>query len=286
MRQIVYGDVLFLFNFSIDFLVLILVGCFMHLPRRPVRLISAAILGGGYAVLSLAASFTPALGIGIHILVACLMCAVAYAPTGGVFFRLVALFYTAAVLLGGVVQALCNVLASFFGTSGVISNSKKAEIFLLYAGIAGILVFAVGRLFSRHVSRENVMVEVEERGRKIVVEGIVDSGNFLKDPLSGKPVVLIKKGAVNSIIPPQIASIIEDGGTNFPHTMQRKIRFIPADGMGGHVLMVGYIPDRICLYQKDKEKRKRTVDAVLALYSEGGRDFAGCAAIVPSVIWR
>ena len=50
VHTVVYGDVLFLLNFSIDFLVLLLAGCFLHFPRKLFRLLPAAFLGGVYAV--------------------------------------------------------------------------------------------------------------------------------------------------------------------------------------------------------------------------------------------
>lgn len=292
MRQIIYGDVLFLFNFSIDFLVLLLVGCFLSLRRRLLRLLPAALLGGAYAVLILLPDLSPAVSITLNILMAILMCVIAYAPLGGgTFLKTVVLFYAVSVLLGGAVQALCNLLAAFFGTGGLestVSGSDKAEIFMLYAVISGVVIFLAGRILSRNAGLENIMLQIEEGGKTITLNALLDSGNFLRDPASGRPVILVRQKNIESFLPSGVPRALGYGGRGdtLPPSVMRKIRVILANGMGGDVVMVGYVPDRIWLYPVNGEKNKRETDAVLAVYNDGKRDFAGCAAIVPALLWR
>ena len=292
MRQIIYGDVLFLFNFSIDFLVLLLVGCFLHLRRRLLRLLPAALFGGVYAVVILLPHLSPAAAIALNIGMAVFMCVVAYAPLGGgMFLKTVVLFYAISVLLGGAVQALCNVLAVFFGTGGIestISGSKKAEIFMLYAVISGAVIFLSGRILSRNAGLQKIMLQVEDSGKTITLAALLDSGNFLRDPASGKPVILVQEKQIASFLPVGVSGALRYGGGNdtLPPSVKRKIRVILANGMGGDVMMVGYLPDRIWLFPVNQEKNKQEIDAVLAIYNDGKRDFAGCAAVVPAILWR
>ena len=49
MQTVVYGDVLFLTDASVDFLVLLLTGSLLHLRRRAPRILAGAARGGGSA---------------------------------------------------------------------------------------------------------------------------------------------------------------------------------------------------------------------------------------------
>ena len=153
MQTVVYGDVLFLVDASIDFLVLTLVGCFFHLPRRALRILAAAILGGIYSVLSLFFSLSFFSALVLNIAVAAILCAVAYAPLPWRdFFKLVLAFYAVAVLLGGAVSALFSALADFFDTDGAVGvavDGKAALVFLLYAAVSALLIFGTGHILSR-----------------------------------------------------------------------------------------------------------------------------------------
>ncbi|MBQ8175195.1 MAG: sigma-E processing peptidase SpoIIGA [Clostridia bacterium] len=295
MHSVVYGDILFLLDTSVDFLILLLVGCFLHLRRRVLRLLAAAALGGIYSVLSLLPNWHIAFSLTVNVGVAVLICLVAYAPLGKWdFCKLVLSFYAISVLLGGAIGALYSALVDFFGTAGlgsVTGNATRARYFLIYAAVSGILIFSVGRILSRRSSVQRVTVEIEEAGKKMSVEGIVDSGNLLRDPVSGKPVILVRRAHMERILPFGVCDAFsknrQDKGTRaLSDRAKRKMRVVLANGIGGGSVLVGYLPDNISLFLDEKQKTKKAVDALVAICDGVDEDFAGCGAIVPSVLWR
>ncbi|MBQ8404697.1 MAG: sigma-E processing peptidase SpoIIGA, partial [Clostridia bacterium] len=50
MTEYIYGDVLFIINFSMDFIALFICGKIMHFRMNPWRMALAATLGGVYGV--------------------------------------------------------------------------------------------------------------------------------------------------------------------------------------------------------------------------------------------
>lgn len=288
MHTVVYGDVLFLLNFSIDFLVLLLAGCFLHFPRKLFRLLPAAFLGGVYAVLALLPDWPIPLALTVDLLVACLLCAVAYAPMGCFsFLKLVSMFYTISILLGGMLNALYGVLSDFFLTAGgVVTNEEKAKAFMLYAVIGGGLIFLLGRVFSHRSGLRSVVLEIKEGERSLQVDGLLDSGNFLRDPASGKPVILLLSKHADQIFPKGVKNAFAEGGAELPHEIKRRARLILAHGMGGDRVMTGYIPSSLRIYTKEHPGEARKIEAVIAIDEREDGDFAGCGAIVPQVLWK
>lgn len=295
MQSVVYGDVLFLLDTSIDFLVLLLVGCFLHLRRRAWRLLLAAAVGGVYSVLSLLPDLHPLLALACNLAAAILICLIAYAPLGKwELCKLVLSFYAVSLLLGGVIGALWSALAEYFGTAGlggVVGNAIRARYFLIYAAVSGILIFTVGRILSHRSGAERLTVEIEEEGKRLSVAAILDSGNLLRDPVSGKPVILVRRAHMERILPHGVCDAFsrdrqDKGSRALSDRAKRRMRVILANGIGGGSVLVGYLPDNISLFLDEKRKSKKTVDALVAVCDGGDGDFAGCGAIVPSVLWR
>ncbi len=287
MQQVVYGDVLFLINFSIDFLVLFMAGYFLHLKRRLVRIILAASIGGIYGVMILLPVLPWWGSLIFHILSAFLLCLIAYAPLGRkIFLHLFLSFFAAALLLGGILTAFYQFLSGVFEADAtqVANSAKKAELFLLYAAISAVVIFLGGRALSVRRHKREIMVEVWEGNQCVTFSGLVDSGNLLADPLSGKPVILVRRQEIFSVIPPGIAELFLNATdeSKIPQHLRRRIRVILAHGAVGEQVLFGFMPEDIYLYGRDREKNKYAVDAILAIADEHTKDFAGYGGIVPA----
>lgn len=287
MQQVVYGDVLFLVNFSIDFLVLFAAGWFLRIKRRPFRLVLAALIGGIYGVMILLPALSWWWTLVVHFLMAFCLCVIAYAPVGGrMLLSLFLSFFGAALLLGGILTAFYSFLSTFFEVSStnVVNSEKKAEMFLLYAAVSALLLFACGRILSRKRSKREIMVEIWVGDKAVTVCALVDSGNLLADPLTGKPVILLREQEALAVIPSQVLAFLHQNmdESRLPLHLRRRVRVVLANGAVGKRMLVGYLPDDVYLYGKDCEKNKYAVDAILAIAEHEIKDFAGYGGLVPA----
>ena len=74
MTEEIYGDVLFLINFSMDFLSLFITGKIMHLKMNKWRLLASATVGGVYGVASLFFPLDGVLLVLANVVCAFMMC--------------------------------------------------------------------------------------------------------------------------------------------------------------------------------------------------------------------
>ena len=155
----------------------------------------------------------------------------------------------------------------------------------IFFGIAGTAATLIG-LFKRHFTfqrqEKTVTLSLSARGRSTVVSALVDSGNLLADPLSGRPCIVLHPDAAQWLLPRDVLDFWESGGvdpTLLDAATARRIRLIPAETVGGHDLLVGYVPDRVEVLGE----AARVVDALLVLGKEGER-YAGNEALIPSVL--
>lgn len=134
--------------------------------------------------------------------------------TPGLFLRAVILFHGAAFLLGGILYACLGAL----GRSAAVHTLPAA----VCAIIAAYVVTLVWR--SEKKRRENILVGVEllDKNVRIVTLALIDSGNSLHDPISGRPVSVVERSVLEGRIPLE---------------RPEKFRLVPYHTLGGRGVM-------------------------------------------------
>lgn len=287
--KVVYVDVLFLINLCMDFLALRISGGVLHLPARRLPLLFASFLGGAYAVMAALYPGNAAIGAVIGFLTAVLLCVIAYGGVCryGLYPWLFALFYGTSWLLGGMIGAFYGFLERFFVhrqellTALTEGDGKIAFFFATVVSVGVIFGLLRGRLSAVRQERSvSLRLTVGNASREVLA--LVDSGNFLRDPLSGRPCLLITRAVAKGLLPPTVIRFAEEGA-KVPSSLGeagRRIRLIPADSVGGHTLLVGYLPDRVEILT---DKTAKATDAVI-VFADGHSDFSGYGALIPSIL--
>ncbi len=287
MEQIIYADTLFIINFSMDFLALFLSGKILFARMRTVPLLLAASLGALYAVASL---FLPGNGVItflINLAVPIVMCMIVFGYHPGVLIRAVLLYFGISLLFGGgmtVIFLLINRgMALSFMPASTINTTDKISIYIFFpaALFCALLSYLVGRLFRHQKSQQTITVLLESGDTRISIECLNDSGNLLYEPLSGKPVIILTQDKMQEILPTALRVLFRRRDPSLLATLDarlvRRIRLIPATGIGYSGLLWAYLPDRILVNGIEK-------DAYIAAPEENSTDFSGHEGILPYIL--
>ncbi len=289
MPDAIYADLLFLVNFSMDFLCFYLCARLLHKPLSLWRGMLASALGGVYAVAVLFLTVGKVLAFVLDIAVCLALCACAFAAKGERFrsiLRLTGVYLLVSMLLGGVMTALFEQLNRIPGlTENIEEDGLFTWVFLGLALVSAWLTSLWGRCFRRVARHQRVTVIIEQEGRRAELSGIVDSGNLLRDPISGKVVIPSNAKQLYGVAPSHLlraatAVRVSDAIEDLPSSLMRQVRLIPARGATGERLLIGWCPEHIYL-RNENEQTEREVSALIAptKLSEK-RD--GIAALVPS----
>ena len=189
---VIYVDTLFLLNALVDYLLLLAAARLAGEPLRRLRFALGAALGGLYAV----AIFLPGLGFLAHPLCrlasAALMLLTAYGGSrrllrqGVLFLALTCAFGGGVVaigLLGGTGLSLGN---------GVFYSALDLKVVLLSAAVCYGVIALVFQRLGRHSAASGELARLRLRlgERSVELTALVDTGNTLTDPVSGRPVVV------------------------------------------------------------------------------------------------
>lgn len=191
----VYLDELFLLNFAVDYIVLWATARMSAAPFRRLRLLLGAAAGGVYAVAAYF-GFARLDCLAAKILAALAILLISFGfVSGKLFLRRVLTFFVFSFLLGGIAYSASLMLG------GSIEEGMIAAPWILRAAIL-VSALAVGIIgsFSRGsaVQREagSVRVRLTLGGRSAEFDALRDSGNTLRDPLDGAPVLVAELDAL------------------------------------------------------------------------------------------
>lgn len=289
MEQVIYADVLFAVNFSMDFLSLYITSKIGQTRPRAWPMIFAATIGALYATAAVFAETGGAAGVVINVAVAWLMCYVCFGGGGAAYvIGRTLLFYGVGFLLGGVMTAFYGLLGSLGGRIGsrtavingdlaTLTGSTPLPTLILLAGIAALLCLVFGRLYDRKKSVKTAELEIAFGGCSISVEALCDSGNLVRDPLSGLPVIFICAKKLRELIPLPLADVLISGSTEAAAALEgelaRKICVISLSGIKEKSIVPGLRADSVTV----NGIRKSACICCTGEASYGGRD-----CLVPS----
>ena len=254
MKQILYGDVLFFVNFTMDFLTLYVTAQILHRKVRPLRLAFGSAIGAIYGVAACFMSGWLLFQIAVNVAVSLLMCYITF--EGGVL-SCCALFYGSGCLLGGAMTALYGAIGRFSNTHAVLVDegyrTLSGEIPLgwmaVVAGLTGAAAIAGGRLSKRRAMAKTCDVIIRENGVDYACIGMLDSGNLLVDPLGGRPVIVMSKTVLAPLLPVELRSAFLGGDPDallsLPPSLARRVRLIPSHSVGGDAILLAFSPDHL-----------------------------------------
>ncbi|MBQ6876373.1 MAG: sigma-E processing peptidase SpoIIGA [Lachnospiraceae bacterium] len=208
MQYTVYVDVLFLVNWVMDYVLLWAVCAVMGLQRKKVRLGLAAALGAGWVCVIAVFSLPYLIKEGVTWLgISSLMIWIACRPRKlSDFLNRICVLYLVAFLAGGGLN-----LIYFHTSAGVylkqvvlgIQKVNSSGVGVILGSIAMILTVTkmLDTMEKQKKRRKNRYVaELYFGERRVLVDGFIDTGNRLKEPITGKIVHILQEDVAASLM--------------------------------------------------------------------------------------
>ncbi len=288
MEQTVYADLLFLVNFSMDFLCFYITSAILHKKLSVLRSLLASIGGGVYSVAVLFAHIVPPFGLVLDAAVGALMCAAVFIEKKTKPSRVImctAVYIGVSAALGGMMTALFNLLNTLELPLELLETNSEGIpvwLFALLAAVSGAATLAGGRFFREKQSEKSARIEITLEGRTVSLYAVCDNGNLLRDPVSGKCVIIGDLSALRRILPDEIIKAVRENDASYisklPPEYARRVRLIPASSIGGVSMLYAFSADRIKVAGEDGEMHE--TDALFAP-STIGSSAKGYEALLP-----
>lgn len=281
METYVYGDVILLENFIMNFIILWCTAKLLKHKRSWMLLAIAALLGAFYALGSyfpeLNNFYTPFMKIIFSIFII----TIAYLPHHiKDFAKLIAVFYIISFVFGGAAFGLFYFLNGLkyisYGTFYIKDFPVKTLIVAIL--IAYFVVKYSWDFVQYRVKRERIITELNILldNKKAAIMALVDTGNALNEPITKAPVVVAEYSSIKELLPQDVQEIFEKDNQNdfnlIAHIMSNsdlvtRFRVIPFKSLGkDNGMLLGFKPDEIQLI--DQGKKQSIKNIIIGIYNK------------------
>lgn len=250
MIKTVWGDLLFFVNFCMDFQCLFLSAKLLRRPFSVWRGALASALGAVYAVAALFWQTNGLLALLADLGVGLLMCIGVFLGRDLKIRRILipfGVYFVVSFAVGGAMSGMAALLSHVELPLGD-SNEVSSPLFFLLAAAGGALTFLWGRFCERRAKGSRAVLQLWLEGRESTLRCMVDTANLLRDPVSGKCVVIVSDARREVLLPQALSAVVEKGDpaglSALPMTLARRIRLLPTATVTGEKLLLAVLPDR------------------------------------------
>ena len=270
-----------------DYLALYITAKIMHLKPKNKMLTLSATVGALYSLIIIALGVDSRIGFVLSVAVSLLMTRAAYGKQKFlVFISNTLVFYAVNFALGGGITAVCNMLNIWQNKRGLMINGSLDTIYgdlpfgllVLLASVCGSISLLSGKIIKNKHSKKECSLEIVINNQSVSTMALCDTGNLLKEPISGRPVIIVGFELIRPILPMEIWRVFKNNDLciSDPILQKAKIRFIPTSTVSGQGLMLAFAPDVASVNSKP-------TDAYVAIDMQNGQ-YGGYPALVPGIL--
>lgn len=273
----VYLDIILIENLCMNYIILYATAFVMKLKIKHIRLLLSALTGGLYAVLTYMQIIKMYSTMIMKIILSFSMVYLAFAPKNiKAMLKEVISFYLVSFIFGGCAFALLYFIKpqDILMANGVYIGSYPLKIALL-GGIIGFIILNIALKNIKHRVNKKALIyqaEIEIEGKKLTVKAMLDTGNLLKDPITGVPVIIVEKDKLYEIIPGRILNHTEKiiGGDweicNEETEYRARFRVIPFSSIGKqNGMLLGFKADKIKIVTDVEEVIRK--ESIVCIYN-------------------
>ena len=277
----VYLDIVFLENVLMNYIIIFATGVVIRDECRKWRIFAASVLGAAYTVVMYLNVIPIYSNFAMKIVLSVVIVYVAFKVKS--FKKLVknlVIFYLVSFVFGGCVFALMYFLQPQMAQirNGVFVGAYPIKIALIGGLVAFVVLQVSFRIVKTKFSKKDMIFDVQVViNEKIVkVKALLDTGNLLKDPITGFPVIVVEHKSLRGVIPEKILNNLDNilGGDideltkdeQFSKTISR-FRMIPFSSLGKqNGLLFGIKADSVNIILD--EKIDKVNNAIIGIYDK------------------
>lgn len=270
----VYLDIILLENICMNYIILLATGIINKCKISHFRIMISSLLGAIYAIITYLNIFEAYSNLIFKMILSIVMIYIAYlAKNVKKLFKELIIFYLTSFAFGGISFALLYMInpSQVKVKNGVFVGTYPLKVVLL-GGIVGFLTIIIAfKSYKGRMNKKDIYYDIKIKlgDKEVETKAIIDTGNFLKEPITGFPVVVVERSLMYSIIPKCILNNIDEILSGNLDKMSEheeyisRIRVIPYSSLGNkNGMLLGIKADQIII------ENKIVNNIILGIYKE------------------
>lgn len=201
-----YIDIIFLENIFMNSIILLATGVILKTKIKIIRNIISSTIGAIYAIIIYTSNIEIYSNTILKITLSAAIVYIAFKPPNTkLFFKHLIIFYLTSFTFGGVAFALLYFVRpqDIIFQDGVLIGTYPIKIILI-GGILGFIIITISfKNIKGKLNKKDMFcrVRILYEEKQVSVTTVIDTGNFLRDPISKLPVIVIEKEKLENIFP-------------------------------------------------------------------------------------
>ena len=278
MIPILYLDIYFLINFTVDYLSLYFSSLLINVKTSIIRILLLSFFGGALPCALILFCINEAFYIPIYL--AWLVITSVVLPINATFLtslKVVCAFSLIQTLFGGAVtmfyEKLEYYLIPLLGNGVVVEENSKVILFSAVIALVYCFLKILRLVLCASVDKRTATVTLKIFETSFSLVGLIDSGCFLKDPMDLSPVIIIKEGILKKNVNFLNSYPITDG----KNPLSKRLRIIPYKTLSENKILYGFKPDSLTI---TFGKNTVSINSTVAIDTEQN-SFNDCDALIP-----
>ncbi|MEZ0535672.1 sigma-E processing peptidase SpoIIGA [Caldicellulosiruptoraceae bacterium PP1] len=265
--MVLYADIFILENIVMNYFILTITSFISKINISSFRVLFFSIIFSFYSLLQFSPSYSFMYSFIGKIIISIIIIYLTYIPKNIIqFIKLFIAFYLVTILFGGTTFFIYYWIYS----SNLTEISVKLKNIFIALSISLIIFKLFYDFLMKRYVKESLMRFIRFKINDKFYECIafVDTGNSLKEPLTGKPVVILEGSILNlNNLLKQNMSVSQEIIDKLKQLIGTKILLIPYNSIGQeHGVLYGVIPEEFYISEDKKNWIKKEV--IIGLYWE------------------
>lgn len=275
----IYIDIIIAENLIMNYIILYATGLISKNKISYLRIFLASLIGAIYAVTQYISKLNIYSNFIIKTILSIIIIFVAFNPQNiKKLCKQLVLFYLTTFTFGGVATYLIYLLKpqNIIIKNGMYVGTYVLKVIFIGAILGTIILIISFRLSKNKMTKKDLIcqIKIKLNGKEKVLNAIVDTGNMLKEPITGNPVVVIEKVALYDLMPKEILNNTESilGGDfeQIPEKIKKeyiqRLKIIPFSSLGKqNGMLVGIKPEKLEVINEQSEEKN---NAIIGIYNK------------------
>lgn len=276
----IYVDIIIIENLIMNFIILYATGLILKNKISFWKLLLASFIGAIYSALQYMYNTKILSNIIIKIILSIVIIIIAFHPQNiKKMFKQLTLFYLTTFTFGGVATYLIYVLKpqNIIIKNGMYVGTYVLKVIFIGAILGTIILIVSFKMSKNKITKKDMIckVAIKLNGKEVILDTMVDTGNMLKEPITGNPVVVVEKNSLYDVIPKEILnntdSILGGDFEKIPDDIKQeyipKLKFIPFSSLGKqNGMLIGIKPEKLKVINEEIENEKK--NAIIGIYNK------------------
>ena len=276
----IYIDVVLIENLLMNYIILFATGVILKIKINHIRLVLASLVGAIYTIIAYISNLRIYSNFFLKLILSVVIIYIAFNPKSvKKLCKFTLIFYLTSFVFGGAAFALIYIVKpqEILRNNGLVLNSNSLKVIFISAIVAFMIITIGFKVVKNKISAKDMYcdIKIKLNHKEIETKAMIDTGNFLKEPITNTPVIVVEHTLLYNCIPKEILNHLGNilGGDfseipkNIKEEYMPRLKVIPFSSLGKqNGMLLGIKAEEVVIKNEEESKIKENV--IIGIYNK------------------